>query len=115
VRAEALVFDGDERVDEMRRDVGQAHLEAALLEDGEGRLVLHVVEHRRLGHLAHAPDVGDARQAGDDGVDRPRHADDHGELRGHHARGGGSGQPRPAGDERPQARRSALDEWTCQQ
>ena len=50
------------RVDQVRRDVGERHVEAPLVEDGERRSVGRVVEHGGLGHLAHAAHVGDARQ-----------------------------------------------------
>ena len=84
VFAEALILDGEHGVDEMGRDVGECHFEPPLVENREGRHVDGVVEDGGLRHLAHTLHVVDARQIGEERVDRPLGAADDGELRRHH-------------------------------
>ena len=87
VRAEPLVLDRQQRLHQVRRDIGQRHVEAPLVEDGERRGVGGVVEHGGLGHLAHAPHVVDAGQPGEQPVDAPLRGGDRGALQhGHKAR-----------------------------
>jgi hypothetical protein len=51
VLVEALVFDGDDGLDEVRRDLPDWDLDPLLLEDREGRIVGGVEDRRRLRHL----------------------------------------------------------------
>ncbi len=114
VRAEALILDGQDGVDEVRRDVGQRHLETALLEDGERRGVGRIVEDGGLGHLAHLLDVADARQIDQQGVHGPLGAGDDAALRQQHD----EGQRRPDGTvaagQGPEPRRHATGRPTIE-
>ncbi len=114
VRPEALVFDRDERGCQVRRDVGQRHLESPFFEDGEGRRILDVVEDGGLRHFAHAAHVGNARQVGDDAMNRPRHAEDDRELGNEYQGRSAGSQTRHPDDEGPQQRRETQDERTSQ-
>ena len=71
MRVEALVLDREHRVDEVRRHLRQRHLDALFLEDREDRPIGDVVEHGRLGHVAHAADLAAARQGVGDVVGEP--------------------------------------------
>jgi hypothetical protein len=51
-----LVFNVDEGLYEIRRDLGERHFDPLLLEDGEGELILAVKDARRLIHDAHLRD-----------------------------------------------------------
>ena len=53
VIVEALIFDRDDRVHEVRRDVGEWCLYAPLLKDREHRAIVLVVQRRRLRHRYH--------------------------------------------------------------
>ena len=53
---ETLIFDRDDRVDQIRRIVGQRHVDALFVEDREGELVVGVVRERGLVHVADSPD-----------------------------------------------------------
>jgi len=52
MRIEAPIFDGEERVDHVRRDAIERHVDALLDEKGERRLVVPVVNDRALRVLA---------------------------------------------------------------
>ena len=56
MRVEALIFDRDDRVDHMRRDIRQRHVDALFVENREGELVVGIVNDGRLGHVPHTPD-----------------------------------------------------------
>src|SRR4029077_4644962 len=56
MRIETLIFDRDDRVDQMRRYVRQRDVDALFVEDREGQLVVRVVDDRGFGHVADAPD-----------------------------------------------------------
>ena len=97
VAAEPLILDGEQRLDQVRRDIGQRHVEAAFVEDGERRGVGGVVEDGGLGHLAHPPHVLDARQADEQLMDAPLRAGDGRRLRQRHqGRDDGTGTREPA-------------------
>ena len=62
VIVEPLVFDGENRVDEVRRDAGERRLDALFLENREGQLIVAVVDRRRLVHFANPRDGGLGRK-----------------------------------------------------
>ena len=56
VIVEALIFDGEDGVDEVRRNVGERGVHPLLFEDAEHQVIVVVVNRGRLVHL---PDPGD--------------------------------------------------------
>ena len=105
MRIETLILDREHRVHEVRRHLRQRHLDALFLEDREDRTIGDVVEHGRLGHVAHAADLAAARQGvGDvvgepgDGHDQePRHRHGRHQRRQGQPRMGQGGQPHAIG------------------
>ena len=68
---ETLILDGDERADEIWRNLGQRHIDPLLLEDRKCDLVLVVEDRRRLIHDAHPLDGGPIRKPLAEPVDEP--------------------------------------------
>src|SRR4029079_1447877 len=66
VLEEALVFDRENRVHEMRRDAVDRDRNPLLFEDGECRTPFRVIERRRLSHHGDVSYVAGARQTRDD-------------------------------------------------
>ena len=65
VFVEALIFDRQNRLPQVRGHPGQRHVDAVFLEDGEHRAIVDVVERRGLRHIAHGPErvaAGHARE-----------------------------------------------------
>ena len=61
VVVEALVFDGDDRVHQVRRDLGQRRFNPPLLKNRERRVIVLVIQRRGLRHRA---DVAKLRGSG---------------------------------------------------
>ncbi len=94
MRVEALIFDRDDRVNEMRRNIRQRHVDPLFVENREGELVVGVVHERRLGHVAHTPDRVFAGKTGACAREQPDAATDH--TRGEDGHGDGDSCDQPA-------------------
>ena len=64
VFVEALILDGDHRVDQVRRDLLERDLDPLLFEDGKDGRVAGVENSRRPRHFFHVLHLGLVRQAG---------------------------------------------------
>ena len=94
VIVEPLILDGDERLDEMRGNFGERHVDPLFLEDGEGELILGVEDRRRLIHVAHLRDGVADREAPCASRDRPDRADDRQHDRQRESEGDADGDAR---------------------
>src|SRR6185295_5206502 len=71
---EALIFDVENRVDQIRRDLGERHIDALLLVDRERHSVRGVEDRRRLVHLADFADGVLVWEAVTEAIEEPRTA-----------------------------------------
>jgi len=62
VLVEPLIFDGDDRLGQVGRDIGQRHFQPLLLENGKGEPIRIIEDGGRLVHLADAPQGVDVRK-----------------------------------------------------
>ncbi len=90
VIVEPLILDRQHRIDEMRRDLVERHLDALLLVNRERDLTIRGQNRRRLIHLAQALQRGDVRQTGREERDGDGDRGQGGDRQGDHRTGRGA-------------------------